>query len=543
MSDNITPTHNKQRPHVSGTESRPTTASSLAPEGHTSDPFKTPDSSRPSSRHQPSKMSISDLSSGPRTPTEGVFPTNATPNHIPIPRSILTNPSHISMLTSARSSAVPLSSATSRKLPRMKSHMISDRSQISKPWTQTPDARNKIAYFLTYAVVLIGLAGGIVQCYFNYANAQLDKSPLCLVMEEYFDSEDAVFGENGSFNREVNMDGFGNGQFEMTTAFRNNSFVKDGFLYIVPTLTSDSIGNDAIFDGTVYNITGCTFNQTRPNNGFITKGDVTLFDEEGYVKACSAVSNRTAGTIINPVQSARINTKGKSSIRYGRVEIKAKMPTGDWLWPAIWMLPKDEVYGPWPLSGEIDILESRGNNIRYTARGSNYVQGSLNWGPTQILNGVSKSYSWWQERRKSFGSEFRTYALEWTDKWLRIYVDNRLHTLLDIKFDKPFFERGEFPEVIFDGPNPVALKNPWINGTNVTPFDQEFYLILNVAVGGTNGWFPDVQGDKPWLDASQNAMRDFALAQSQWYPTWPTNVEDRAMVVDYVKMWKHCDGN
>ncbi|KAF7778415.1 CAZyme family GH16 [Agaricus bisporus var. burnettii] len=219
------------------------------------------------------------------------------------------------------------------------------------------------------------------------------------------------------------------------------------------------------------------------------------------------------------------------------------MPTGDWLWPAIWMLPKDEVYGPWPLSGEIDILESRGNNIRYTARGSNYVQGSLNWGPTQILNGVSKSYSWWQERRKSFGSEFRTYALEWTDKWLRIYVDNRLHTLLDIKFDKPFFERGEFPEVIFDGPNPVALKNPWINGTNVTPFDQEFYLILNVAVGGTNGWFPDVQGDKPWLDASQNAMRDFALAQSQWYPTWPTNVEDRAMVVDYVKMWKHCDGN
>lgn len=114
----------------------------------------------------------------------------------------------------------------------------------------------------------------------------------------------------------------------MTTASRNNSFVKDGFLYIVPTLTSDSIGNDAIFDGTVYNITGCTFNQTRPNNGFITRGGQTFFDEEGYVKACSAVSNRTAGTVINPVQSARINTKGKSSIRFGRVEVRAKMPTG-----------------------------------------------------------------------------------------------------------------------------------------------------------------------------------------------------------------------
>lgn len=101
------------------------------------------------------------------------------------------------------------------------------------------------------------------------------------------------------------------------------------------------------------------------------------------------------------------------------------------------MLPKDEAYGPWPLSGEIDIVESRGNGIRYTARcvptiyqtvpyihfltfysGSNYVQGSLNWGPTDFLNGVSKSYSWWQERRKSFASEFRTYALEWTQDWL-----------------------------------------------------------------------------------------------------------------------------
>jgi len=114
----------------------------------------------------------------------------------------------------------------------------------------------------------------------------------------------------------------------MTTASQNNSFVKDGFLYIVPTLTSDSIGNNAIFDGTVYNITGCTFNQTRPNNGFITENGATFFDEAGYLQACSAVSNRTAGTVINPVQSARINTKGKASIRYGRVEIKAKMPNG-----------------------------------------------------------------------------------------------------------------------------------------------------------------------------------------------------------------------
>ena len=90
----------------------------------------------------------------------------------------------------------------------MKSYMVNP-SDLSKPWTQTRNPRASIAYLLTYAVILIGFAGGIVQCYFSYANAQLDKRPLCLVMEENFDSEDSVFGENGSFNREVNMDGFG----------------------------------------------------------------------------------------------------------------------------------------------------------------------------------------------------------------------------------------------------------------------------------------------------------------------------------------------
>lgn len=100
------------------------------------------------------------------------------------------------------------------------------------------------------------------------------------------------------------------------------------------------------------------------------------------------------------------------------------------------MLPKDSVYGAWPRSGavpflshpglpfkftqigEIDIVESRGNSIRYSGRGSNYVQGSLNWGLSPELNSVSKTYSWWTNKRESFGSGFHTYALEWTDKFM-----------------------------------------------------------------------------------------------------------------------------
>jgi beta-glucanase (GH16 family) len=70
---------------------------------------------------------------------------------------------------------------------------------------------------------------------------------------------------------------------------------------------------------------------------------------------CVAVSNATTGSIINPVQGARLVTKGKASIKYGKIEIIAKMPTGDWIWPAIWMMPEDDVYGEWPKSGEIDV--------------------------------------------------------------------------------------------------------------------------------------------------------------------------------------------
>lgn len=82
--------------------------------------------------------------------------------------------------------------------------------------------------------------------------------------------------------------------------------------------------------------------------------------------ACGAISNETTATVINPVMSARINTKRSHHIQFGKVEVRAKIPRGDWLWPSIWMLPVNEdKYGPWPRSGEIDILSARGNGVDY----------------------------------------------------------------------------------------------------------------------------------------------------------------------------------
>ncbi|KAJ7077220.1 glycoside hydrolase family 16 protein [Mycena epipterygia] len=425
---------------------------------------------------------------------------------------------------------------------------------VAKPWTKKPNPRARISYFLTYALVAVGASLGALQSYLAYRNVRLDRAPLCLVFQDNFDDGDdaGVFGTAstpGRFLREVQMDGFGNGEFEMTTGSSNNSFLQNGNLYLVPTLTPGY----PFPDGTTYNSTDCTFNLTAPNAGFNVPpppgspaGTPNSFDWNGYFAACSRTTNSTAGSIINPVQSARVTTLiSAGALRYGRIEVRAKMPTGDWLWPAIWMLPVSNAYGPWPRSGEIDIVESRGNAIKYTNRGSNYVQGALNWGPTPALNGVGHSYSWWTERRKSFTSGFHTYVLEWTDEWLRISVDTRLHTLLDIKFNEPFWKRGEFPQTVVGSDGHLEpLLNPWANATgasaNAAPFDQDFYLIMNVAVGGTNGWFPDGQGDKPWLNAAGNPPVDFINGKGQWLPTWPENLEDRAMVVDYVKMWKHC---
>lgn len=86
------------------------------------------------------------------------------------------------------------------------------------------------------------------------------------------------------------------------------------------------------------------------------------------------------GRIINPVRSARLSTKGRKSIRYGRVEVTAKLPRGDWLWPAIWMMPEEDVYGVWPRSGEIDIMEARGNGREYAVGGRDKYSSALHWG-------------------------------------------------------------------------------------------------------------------------------------------------------------------
>jgi len=116
--------------------------------------------------------------------------------------------------------------------------------------------------------------------------------------------------------------------------------------------------------------------QSKHGDGSCTANKTAQY----YADECSRNSNISSHAIINPVRSARLTTQGAKWIQYGRVEVVAKLPKGDWLWPAIWMMPEDSVYGIWPLSGEIDIMESRGNARGYGSGGRETVSSTIHWG-------------------------------------------------------------------------------------------------------------------------------------------------------------------
>jgi Beta-glucanase/Beta-glucan synthetase len=147
--------------------------------------------------------------------------------------------------------------------------------------------------------------------------------------------------------------------------------------------------------------------------------------------------------------SARLITKGKGDWLYGKVEVRAKLPDGRGIWPAIWMLPTDWEYGNWPASGEIDIMENVGfdpNVIVFSSHSQSYnhVAGTQKSARTTVADCYTN---------------FHNYGLEWEPSEYRIYVDDKLY---------------------------FTFKNEG-TGYKEWPFDKRFHLLLNVAVGGNWG--------------------------------------------------------
>jgi len=214
-----------------------------------------------------------------------------------------------------------------------------------------------------------------------------------LVWNDEFDYTGLPDSKRWSYDTDGNANGWGNNEAQYyTNGQLKNSEVKDGFLYI---------------------------NAIKENAG-----------DKKYT-------------------SARLITKLKGDWLYGKVEVRAKLPDGKGMWPAIWMLPTDWEYGGWPASGEIDIMENVGYDPYVIVASAhtqsyNHVQGTQKNAKLTI----SDCYT-----------QFHNYILEWDANEYRVFVDEKLY---------------------------FTFKNEG-TGYKVWPFDKRFHLLLNVAVGGNWG--------------------------------------------------------
>ncbi len=149
--------------------------------------------------------------------------------------------------------------------------------------------------------------------------------------------------------------------------------------------------------------------------------------------------------------SARIKTKGLFAQKYGRFEARIKTPTGPGIWPAFWMLGENIDQVSWPQCGEIDIMEQKGQQSSVTigtVHGPGYSGG----------NAISKPYGLTNGR---FDSDYFIYAIEWGEGYIDFFVNNFLYKRV----------------------TPSDVTGNWV-------YDQPFYLLLNVAVGGNFVGFP-----------------------------------------------------
>lgn len=208
----------------------------------------------------------------------------------------------------------------------------------------------------------------------------------------------------------------------------------------------------------------------RPENSYIDDGKLVI-------KAIKETYTGPEGT--REYTSARMRTPNKGDWLYGRFDIMAKLPKGQGLWPAIWMLPTDWAYGGWAASGEIDIMELLGHQPQV-------VYGTLHYGgqwPNNVHTGTSYMLP---AGTGTFNDAFHLFTLEWDTTEFRWYVDGKHY----------------------------QTQTTWhtTNGTYPAPFDKRFHLILNVAVGGNWPGNPD-----------------------------PGTVFPQTMVVEYVRVYKKAE--
>jgi beta-glucanase (GH16 family) len=186
---------------------------------------------------------------------------------------------------------------------------------------------------------------------------------------------------------------------------------------------------------------------SRPENVHIQDGNLVIEARRENYRGTDGVSRNYT--------SARLKTAGKFSQAYGRFEARIKLPAGQGMWPAFWMLGDDIKKTGWPACGEIDIMENIGKE-------PSIVHGSIHGPGYTGADGIEAPYK--LPGRRRFADDFHVFAVEWEPNAIRFYVDDDLYVTRSRSDLRPGWK--------------------WV-------FDHPFFLLLNVAVGGDWPGSPD----------------------------------------------------
>ncbi|WP_421846769.1 glycoside hydrolase family 16 protein [Novosphingobium sp.] len=232
----------------------------------------------------------------------------------------------------------------------------------------------------------------------------------------------------------------------------------------------------------------------HPSNARITDGALVITALHEHVSGPAVPASPRAnpakpGALVNrDYTSARLSTRGKAAWRYGRIELRAMLPQGQGTWPAIWMLPEANTYGPWAASGEIDILEAvnLGTPCKDCADGKeDTILGTLHFGKPWPGN----THKGTEVHRPAVLAGFHTYAIEWQPDRIVWQLDGETYA--------------------------VRQRDEWFTSGSTAPgapFDQPFHLILNLAFGGG---LPESRGLKGVSDS--NFPKRFLI---DWVRVW-----------------------
>ncbi|KAH8286836.1 hypothetical protein KR018_000718 [Drosophila ironensis] len=224
--------------------------------------------------------------------------------------------------------------------------------------------------------------------------------------------------------------------------------------------------------------------------------------------------------IMPPIVVPRVTTKESFAFQYGRIEVRARFPKGDWIVPLLLLEPQTEWYGQTGYeSGQLRVALARGNAKLKMPRGKLVDGRSLYGGPVLSTEAQQREDAWVSQRRSThFGNEFHTYALDWTSTRLQFSVDGQVY--------------GE----LLSGFAELDLNPRWKQGAPMAPFDKMFYISLGLSVGGFGDFVDNLRTatyEKPWTNYHPQAKLHFHQAQEHWLPTW----KQPGLLIDSIRVF------